>query len=295
MLYVFFGSDDFSIHEALERLKAEVGPPDVLEGNLSRAHASSLSPQELLAMCNTVPFLASRRIVVVDGLLSLFERSGNPRRGRRNQDRGETASPWPAIVEGIPLMPPSTDLVVVDGPVDVGTAESTVIFAGQPGKRGIGVQPDGEFRATFPDGPGRSHIASADLHVVGHTRIHHTAGHRRNRPEGFQVDRHAHVAFEQIQRFGQCQEPLSPKGLAAPGADVELPTLRQSEFVDEGIRSSRVTQIWAVPDDGHPVARTVGVQLDDVDTQVHGLLKRCRRVFGGFPGVAAVGDHDRSC
>ena len=37
MLHILYGADDFSISEALELLKSQVGPQDVLDANLSRA------------------------------------------------------------------------------------------------------------------------------------------------------------------------------------------------------------------------------------------------------------------
>ena len=115
MLYIFYGDNDFSIHEALEHLKSEVGLPDVLDANVTRAHVSSLSPQQLLALCNTVPFLASRRMVIVDGLLSLYEGRRPPRRGRRGQgDESDASSSWLSIGEHIGDMLPSTDLVLVE-------------------------------------------------------------------------------------------------------------------------------------------------------------------------------------
>ena len=120
MLYILYGENDFSLHEALERLKAEVGLPDVLDANVTRAQVSSLSPQQLLAMCNTVPFLADRRMVIVDGLLSLYDGRRAPRRGRGGQGEGNAASSWLSIVEHIGDMLPSTDLVLVEKAVGRG-------------------------------------------------------------------------------------------------------------------------------------------------------------------------------
>ncbi|MBF8267276.1 MAG: polymerase delta subunit [Dehalococcoidia bacterium] len=118
MLHIFYGDDDFSIHEALEHLKAMVQPPDLLDANVSRAQVSSLSLQQLVALCHAVPFLASRRMVIVDGLLALFEDRRAPRGGRGSRgSQGEAAntpSPWLSLDKHIPTMPPSTDLVLVE-------------------------------------------------------------------------------------------------------------------------------------------------------------------------------------
>ena len=114
MLHIFYGVDDFSIHEALERLKAQVGSLEVLDANVTRAHVSSYSLQQLLALCSTVPFLASRRLVIVEGLLASLEGRRASRRGRGTQD---DSSSWLSIAEYIPTMPPSTDLVLLDGAI----------------------------------------------------------------------------------------------------------------------------------------------------------------------------------
>ncbi len=114
MLHILYGVDDFSIHEALERLKAQVGPLDVLDANVTRGHVSSFSPQQIQALCHTGPFLASKRLVIVDGLLSMFDGRRPSRRGRGNRD---DSSQWLSMAEYVPDMPPSTDLILLDGPI----------------------------------------------------------------------------------------------------------------------------------------------------------------------------------
>ena len=104
MLHILYGSDDFSIHEALDDLKSHVGPVDVLDANVTVSQASAISPGELIAMCSTVPFLAERRMIVVEGLLAQFEGQRSPRRGRGRNAQADSSS-WLSIVEHIPGMP----------------------------------------------------------------------------------------------------------------------------------------------------------------------------------------------
>jgi DNA polymerase-3 subunit delta len=117
MLYILYGDDDFSIHETLEQMKTLVGLSEVLDANVTRAHVTSLSPSQLIALCSTVPFLAERRMVIVDGLLTLFE-DRRPPRGSRSEDNA--SSEWLSIAEHIPTLPLSTDLVLVDGVIGRG-------------------------------------------------------------------------------------------------------------------------------------------------------------------------------
>lgn len=111
MLHILFGEDDFSIHEALESLKGLSGPQDILDADVTWAQVSTLSPPQLQALCSTVPFLSPKRMVVVEGLLALFEGRRTSRRTRGTQN---PSSLWLSIVEYIPAMPPSTDLVLLD-------------------------------------------------------------------------------------------------------------------------------------------------------------------------------------
>ena len=119
MLHIYYGIDDFSMNEALDRLKAQAGPPDVLDANVTRGQASAFSLQHVQALCSTVPFLASKRMVIVEGLLSLFEGRRTSRRGRGGQD---AASEWLALADYVPDMPPSSDLVLIDGAVRRGNS-----------------------------------------------------------------------------------------------------------------------------------------------------------------------------
>lgn len=114
MLYIFHGEDDFSVNESLVNLKNSVGPPDVLDGNISRGDVYTYSPNEVIAMCSTIPFLADRRIVILDGLLKLFE---SDRANTKRQNAKITDNDWLNIVDFVPVMPRTTDLVLVDGKV----------------------------------------------------------------------------------------------------------------------------------------------------------------------------------
>ena len=79
MVYVLFGDEDFLLHQELEGIKASLGPDDMAELNTTRLAGQNLSLLELKAVCDAVPFLASNRLVIVEGLLKRFE----PRRGAR--------------------------------------------------------------------------------------------------------------------------------------------------------------------------------------------------------------------
>jgi DNA polymerase-3 subunit delta len=70
---------------------------------------------EVTAACDTVPFLAACRLVIVEGLLA---RLAGTRRGRRGAKgpSAETAA-WLPLADYVDRMPPSSHLVLIDGEV----------------------------------------------------------------------------------------------------------------------------------------------------------------------------------
>ena len=114
MLYLLYGGDEVSIEEALASLRAAVGPPDLRDVNITVFEASRVGFAELTATCATIPFLAEKRMVVVEGLLSTFDRRA-PGTGARPPQQAGSSSEWEGLAEFVPGMPETTDLVLVDG------------------------------------------------------------------------------------------------------------------------------------------------------------------------------------
>ena len=121
MIYVFYGPDSFTLHEALAELKAELDSDGMLATNTAAFEGSQLRPDELLAVCGTVPFMGAHRLVLVEGLLSRFETARGRRRPGGGQARppGRQAdlSPWRDLSPSLESLPPSTTLVFVDGDI----------------------------------------------------------------------------------------------------------------------------------------------------------------------------------
>jgi DNA polymerase-3 subunit delta len=117
MLHIFYGRDDFSQREALNALKQRLDADGLLASNTTLVDGRTVTPGELLALCQTVPFLSAHRLIIVEGLLGRFEPpAGRGRRGRRQGTR-ENLAPWRALADGLAAMPESTSLVLRDGEV----------------------------------------------------------------------------------------------------------------------------------------------------------------------------------
>ncbi|MEA3442675.1 MAG: DNA polymerase III subunit delta [Chloroflexota bacterium] len=115
MLYILHGEDDFSLHQALERIKAGLGSPDMLAVNTTRLDGEHLILSELKDNCNVVPFLCPHRLIIIEGLLGRFEPGGKRTRSYKSAHRSKKElGEWRDLVTCIQQMPASTVLVLVD-------------------------------------------------------------------------------------------------------------------------------------------------------------------------------------
>jgi DNA polymerase-3 subunit delta len=121
VICVFCGSDSFTLHEALTELKAELNGDGMLPTNTVTYEGSQVRPDELLAVCGTVPFMGAHRLVLVEGLLTRFEaprgrrRAGGGQRG--SSDRQAGLGPWRDLAAALESLPPSTTLVFIEGDI----------------------------------------------------------------------------------------------------------------------------------------------------------------------------------
>ncbi|MFC2050149.1 DNA polymerase III subunit delta [Chloroflexota bacterium] len=119
MFYILYGKDDFSLQQALEGIKNDLGDQDMLAVNTTLLDGQQLSPGQLRDACSTVPFLCSHRLVIVRGLLGRFE--SKPRSERRTtRSRAKLNSgleEWMGLADCVGQMPPTTVLVLIDGEV----------------------------------------------------------------------------------------------------------------------------------------------------------------------------------
>jgi len=117
VIYIMYGADDFSLREALAELKRGFGDGDSLALNTTVFDGRHLTPAELLNACRTPPFLGTHRLVIVEGLLGLFERKGDAQTSDAD-DRGE----WRSLGGSCRDLPPSTVLMFIEGPISKGNA-----------------------------------------------------------------------------------------------------------------------------------------------------------------------------
>ena len=143
MLYVLHGRDDFSRREELGRIKASLDSDNMLSSNTDVLDGREVTLEQLTAICDTVPFLAGHRLVVVEGLLGRFDPPDRPRRGGGRQRRGPgpELERWLGLEEYVQRLPATTALVLLD---DELSPENPLLQALRPHARVI------EFRELKP-------------------------------------------------------------------------------------------------------------------------------------------------
>ena len=117
--------DSFLVANAQAQLEAHDGASSLLESNSHRLDGASATLNELMSMCNALPFMDTVRLVVMQGLLATLEgrRPARPTRRRANNQEpasGGALGAWEGLAEAVSAMPPTTLLIFSDGPVSSG-------------------------------------------------------------------------------------------------------------------------------------------------------------------------------
>lgn len=122
MLYVFFGLDEFSCAESLRELERDYWPdPTLADLNRTVLDGRTATLAEMRHHCDAVPFLAERRLVIVENLVTRLEaRKRGREQAAEGQDETQQSSSTPAkalleeLLSYLPTLPPTTDLVLLD-------------------------------------------------------------------------------------------------------------------------------------------------------------------------------------
>ena len=119
MIYLLHGTDTYSLRAYLDELRAAVGMTDVQDANITSLTAQDANPASITGMCQAMPFLADRRMVIVEGLFGSLAGEG---RGGKGKASAEKLADWqdffPSLSEN---MPPTSDLVFIEGALRMNT------------------------------------------------------------------------------------------------------------------------------------------------------------------------------
>jgi DNA polymerase-3 subunit delta len=118
VIHLFHGKDDYRVRHAVRDIRDRLRAGDeMLESNTTVLEGRGLAAGELLAHATAMPFLASSRLVVVEGLLAALGEIKGGRRPKKNA-ADDAMEPWrrAAATLGDPAtMPDTTTLVFVEG------------------------------------------------------------------------------------------------------------------------------------------------------------------------------------
>lgn len=115
MIHILFGPDEFSLHSELEIIKDSLGDRESLASNTTVFEAKQLGINQLMDTCLALPFLGSHRLIIIEGLLARFD--GDTGKLKKGGDGN-----WGEFKNKLGDIPPSTVLVLVDGPIKKGNA-----------------------------------------------------------------------------------------------------------------------------------------------------------------------------
>jgi len=110
MFYLFHGEDEYSRSLAIAKMKARLGDPTTVDLNVTLLDGKKATLDELMHACDTVPFLAEKRLVIVNDLAARFEPKAARRKGESEQDRAFLQ----ALGEYLSRLPESARLVFLE-------------------------------------------------------------------------------------------------------------------------------------------------------------------------------------
>ena len=128
MIYILYGHDEFSLHEELNHIKNGLGDREALATNTTEFDGKQVVPGQLLDACKAMPFLGTHRLVVVEGLLSRFEKGTRiAKESDGAEEEQEKVMPkkgwraeWGELKQRLPEVPPTTVLIFIDGDIKKG-------------------------------------------------------------------------------------------------------------------------------------------------------------------------------
>ena len=117
MLHILYGPDSYSLHQELEAIKKSSGSDAAAGTNIVELEGEKVSLTDLKIACETVPFLADKRLVVINGLLKRFELKTKQSPAKKSARNADQPKEWQLIAECINKIPETTVLVLVDGEI----------------------------------------------------------------------------------------------------------------------------------------------------------------------------------
>jgi len=112
MFYIFYGDDEFRRTELMRSLKSRMGDPAMADLNTATLNGQTTTLTEITNACNTLPFAADRRLVIIEGLLTRLQ---TKKAGARKKSPASAASFGQQLLAYLKAgLPPTTRLVFLE-------------------------------------------------------------------------------------------------------------------------------------------------------------------------------------
>ena len=117
MLYILIGPDNYTLTQELNRIKKSIGNDTAAGTNIIELEGDKLSLSDFRIACETIPFLAEKRLVIINGLLERFEPKTRPAPAKKTVRTAEKPKEWQLLTNCMKNLPDTTILVLVDSAV----------------------------------------------------------------------------------------------------------------------------------------------------------------------------------
>ena len=137
MFYVLHGEDEFSRAEQVAAFKEKIGDETVRDFNVTVLDGRKITLAELRLAADAVPFLADKRLVVVDGLLTRLGAGRGGKGSSGDEPTGAAREFIAQLLDYLPQAPESTRLVFVEAKTLPPSNPILKLAASQPGKTAV--------------------------------------------------------------------------------------------------------------------------------------------------------------
>jgi DNA polymerase-3 subunit delta len=114
MFYIFHGEDELARSDLVADLKSKIGDETTRDLNVTVLDGRKVTLAELVHNADAIPFLADKRLVIVEGLLSRLASSRRGKEGADGEPSGAAREFLKGLLDYLPQVPESTRLVFVE-------------------------------------------------------------------------------------------------------------------------------------------------------------------------------------
>ncbi len=117
MYYILHGEDEFSRTRQVNEMRAKMGDPQFADLNISLLDGRKITLGELQHACDAMPFLADKRLVIVEGLLARLEprrRKGGEEEAKEESEEESNPDLAKGLKEYLERLPETTRLVFLE-------------------------------------------------------------------------------------------------------------------------------------------------------------------------------------